>query len=432
MSAPGLSAHRGLLFSFAVLCSVLPALAGTPLYSLTDLGTLGGAQSSANAINNLGAVVGSADLATTNSFATHHAFLYTNGVITDLGVLGTYSSSRETVDSSAGFAINSSGDIVGQSSTTDGTLHAFLFSQGRLVDLGVLPGSQQSNARGINDSGQIVGWSIPGGIQHAFLYKNGIMSDIGTLGGTASFAYAINNSGQIVGDSWLNTSGLSDTAFIYSNGLMSALGSLGSQPAIQAFAINDQGQLVGCAGAVSTGGPTITRGFLSSGGSMVDLGDLGGLLTNVVPTAINNHGQVVGTISGFEGPVRAFVYSGGVITDLNSLIPSSAGWTLVHANGINDSGQIVGTGQNPLLQTHAFLLTPGCFPQILLTSSNSVQIEFTAQAGAGSEIEYQDSISGTNWLSLAVLDPVTFIHQVILTDPLSTTSPTRFYRIIPR
>jgi hypothetical protein len=55
--------------------------------------------------------------------------------------------------------------------------------------------------------------------------------------------------------------------------------------------------------------------------------------------------------------MHAFLYSGGVMTDLNTLIDPTSGWVLQTAQAINDSGQITGYG---IIggQTHAFLLTP--------------------------------------------------------------------------
>ena len=107
--------------------------------------------------------------------------------------------------------------------------------------------------------------------------------------------------------------------------------------------------------------------FLYSGGTMQDLG----LLANAnqsVALGINNRGQVVGW-AGFLGEgMGAFLYSDGAMVDLNALVGPSSGWTLQEATGINDSGQIVGTGTNPSGQYDAFLLTPSPEPSTLCLS----------------------------------------------------------------
>jgi len=101
-----------------------------------------------------------------------------------------------------------------------------------MVGLGYLPNGLMSWANGINGSGQVVGWSElnTGGYTHAFLY--GVFSpggqpqmvDLGTLpGGTTSQASGINNSGQVVGFSNI-TSGAYH-AFLYSGGTMIDLNS---------------------------------------------------------------------------------------------------------------------------------------------------------------------------------------------------------------
>jgi probable HAF family extracellular repeat protein len=73
-------------------------------------------------------------------------------------------------------------------------------AQYTVVDLGTLGGTS-SEAYGINDIGQVVGWAYPSGTTtwHAFLWSGGVMQDLGTLGGTESKAYGINSLGQVVG-----------------------------------------------------------------------------------------------------------------------------------------------------------------------------------------------------------------------------------------
>src|SRR4051812_34193143 len=143
-------------------------LSAEVLYSVTDLGTLGGVSSVARGINNAGQVVGSSDTSTGTS---SHAFLYSNGQMRDLGTLG---GSR-----SYGFAINNAGQVTGVSDTSTGTSHAFLYSNGQMQDLGVGAGY------GINDTGQVrgsTGTDTASSGTHAFLYSNGELMDLGTFG----------------------------------------------------------------------------------------------------------------------------------------------------------------------------------------------------------------------------------------------------------
>jgi probable HAF family extracellular repeat protein len=81
--------------------------------------------------------------------------------------------------------------------------------------------------------------------------------------------------------------------------------------------------------------------------------------------SINDSGQIVG------GSNEAFLYSGGVMYNLDSLTPGS-GWELSDATGINNSGQIVGYGLNPAGQTHAFLLNPVPEPSTMVLLASAV------------------------------------------------------------
>ena len=115
------------------------------------------------------------------------------GAATDLGTLGGQSSRAD--------AINAAGQIVGSARTADGPLHAALWEGGRVTDLGILPGGSISFARDINDAGQVVGTAdAADGHYHAVLWEGGRITDLGTLpGGTVSYAHAVNAAGQVVG-----------------------------------------------------------------------------------------------------------------------------------------------------------------------------------------------------------------------------------------
>ncbi len=90
---------------------------------------------------------------------------------------------------------------------------------------------------------------------------------------------------------------------------------------------------------------------------MRDLGTLPGDLDSFA-YGINDAGQVVGySFMGEQGPERAYLWSAGVMTDLNDLIPPDSGWVLDEAYAINDAGQIVGGGTFNG-EGRAFRLTP--------------------------------------------------------------------------
>nr|MDT0663997.1 hypothetical protein [Micromonospora sp. DSM 115978] len=113
----------------------------------------------------------------------------------DLGTLGG--------TNSAAVALNALGQTVGWSTLPNGARHATLWSWGSKIDLGTL-GGQHSEATDINDSGWVVGYSdTADGTLHAFAWVRGHMYDLGVLSGdTASVAVAVNNNGQIIGNSY--------------------------------------------------------------------------------------------------------------------------------------------------------------------------------------------------------------------------------------
>lgn len=238
----------------------------------------------ATANNALGQIVGY-----NGAFVTYQfGFAWSNNNWTVLGPFG------DPPDS--GNAVSNTGQIVGQVGFDDCTGcspgHATSWTNGAAVDLGTLGGTDPeytygSSANGVNDLGQIVGWSgtapnaFYGGTFHAVLWpKNGAIQDLGTLpGDTLSTALKINFFGQAIG-----TSGSTMIYTLY-DALMNPCCSLG--------------------------------------------------------------------VSG-----RPFIWTEQRgMQDLNTLIRANSGWVLNSVSDINIWGQIVGSGTYKG-QTHGFLLTP--------------------------------------------------------------------------
>jgi probable HAF family extracellular repeat protein len=191
---------------------------------MTALPTLGGNNGSAASVNSLSQVAGWAENSTRDptcvppqvldyeavvwgpTVGEIHALplIWEHGHATDLGNLG---GAQFTLP----FAINSKGQVVGQSDLLgDATFHGFIWQKedtwpkGLMTDLGALPGDIASFAFGLNDLGQVVGGSLaPNGNFRAYLWQNGLMKDLNTLvkpGSTSLylvFGNDINASGEI-------------------------------------------------------------------------------------------------------------------------------------------------------------------------------------------------------------------------------------------
>ena len=211
---------------------------------IASLGTLEGASTSeAFGINNSGAVVGDSQSGTQN----HRPVLFSKDSVQDLGLGG----SNEPDALETAYAINDAGQIVGRHSAGNNAFHAFSFLNGNTTDFSTLGGAN-GEALAINKNGLVVGDSdTADGTPHAFVFDHSQLKDLGTLPGfdNASYARGINNSGDIVGES---DSADQKRAFLYTKGQLVELDKLaenlseaGFNSLDVAYGINDKGWIVG-------------------------------------------------------------------------------------------------------------------------------------------------------------------------------------------
>lgn len=307
--------------------------------------------------------------------------------IRDLGTLpGDYAS--------VAMGINERGDVVGWSAGPTGT-RAFIFtSESGMAALPALAGRPVTAARAINENAVVVGTASVGGTDpgHAVRWQAGVAHDLGTLGtGSSSEARGVNDTGAIVGSSGTDGGGLLGThafsftdasgmvdltpgydsghaeaisgdgaiagwrngrAFRLSGGTFTDLGVPVDYAYSFAFAINDAGQV---AGHVVSPTGNRERIFRYSGGQMELIGGLGEYNRAM---GINAAGDVVGVGLPVLGLLQGFLYTDADgMRGLNQLIDPDSGWYILGAGGINDAGQIVGWASGPNGQ-RAVLLTP--------------------------------------------------------------------------
>jgi probable HAF family extracellular repeat protein len=370
----------------------LELAAQKPRYRLVDIPTLGGdkAYSAGNGpgtaqfLNNAGTVVGSSDTTILDPNAPNcgnfdclvsHAFQWQDGVLTDLGTLkGVGSDLFSGVNASnargwiAGFSQNGEIDPV----SGFPAVHAVLWKNSEISDLGTLGTGVQSSAGYVDNGGAVVGISTvdtsfdpfassPFGPYssptHAFTWKNGVMRDLRTLGGPDSFITGFCDDERpelVAGESYTNSTKNLTTgfptlhAFLWKNGTMQDIPTLGGTFAYAQCA-NNRGQVIGQSSL--TGDPGCDgsnplnscnqHAFLWERGSLKDLGTLGGTFS--IPIWLNNAAEAVGgatTIN--DESFHATLWKDGRITDLGTL----EGDCFSQAFAINSKGQIVGESFN--------------------------------------------------------------------------------------
>ena len=354
--------------------------------------------------------------------------------VTDLGTVGL---------NGQPFAITKNGLIAGAAQTGD-ILSAEVWYKGQAVDLGQ-PGlkGQNSQAFSVNAWGQVVGEAQTDSVDPqgedfcgfaalglasssttclAFVWQNGVMNPLPTLGGNNGVANQINSAGQTVGmaekdkpDSTCPSGGPQKLEFkpvTWQNGTVRELPTYAGDPDGNAHAINDSGQSAGGSGVCAAFNPIwLTNlqplhALLWESGKIVDLGNLGGTGhgDGIMALNLNNHGQVIGSsdlqgdanfhaflwtretgmqdLGTVQGDVdsaaigindigqivgvsldadfnpRAFLRQGQELIDLNTLVPAGSPLFLASACSINTAGEIVGFAFDNSGNVHVYLAVP--------------------------------------------------------------------------
>src|SRR4029453_12334887 len=299
-------------------------------YQVSNLASLGGTNSAGNSINDQTWVAGYSRLLDNQS---RHAVLWRNGSITDLGTLGGPNSSVTWN------VKNTEGIIVGisQTATTEplgewwssfafyggpnniGFINlGFVWEQGQMRGLPNFPGGNNGFATGANNLGQVVGWA-ENGVHDTACVSPQVLQFRPAMWSLGPSADQIHELPLIPGDS----SGA-------------------------ATAINDNGQIVGISGICdqALGRHTARHAVLWENGGVTDIGNLGANWWNT-PTAINQRGDVVGFAGDpafVEGDiVHAFMWTReNGIRHLKPLPRRTPKHVDSEAYGINEARQVVG------------------------------------------------------------------------------------------
>ena len=312
---------------------------GTELFVVTlkttDLGTLGGTTSRARQINNSGDIVGESTLSDGSMRAA-----YWTRVSANAWTIRQLSASPDEFQSGVG-AINDAGVVAGwfYYRSSDGSTQqdpvrwtSSSAAAENLVPLGI-------DAGGINLAGQIVGEMNVSGIRRGFRWENGVVTDLGGFGGGPSAAWGINSTGVIVGIGRATPQGVF-RAVVWRMGVITELPMLpGGTSHAFAHEINDDGVIVGSS-PVASGEWHAVRWVPASGEpSGYRIEDLG--YPNSIARDINNNGAIVGHYHVHNGVERAFYWHP---TRGKMDLPALSGNAYRLAFGINDAGEVVGHG----------------------------------------------------------------------------------------
>ncbi len=338
-----LLATAGLVGAFA---TPLRAETDAPAYELVDLGTLGGAESYAYGLSAAALVVGSAS----TDAGDRQAFLFQDGVLIDLGAPDGFARANVV-------AVNDSAHVVGTVTDIHQEQYAYLWDDGVWTPLGSHGGLPYATVSDIDAAGRVIGYSFElGGEKRAFLWDNGDFIDLPTLG-LDSEAHGFSAGGLIAGSS--RDSFDRGYAVYWDDAGIHNLGYVDDAVGSKAYDVNDAGDACGTCTFFTP--PYFNHyhaaAWICGEATLLEIPYVGSAPGTA--RAINNAGQIVGYVkySG-QDPGPAVLWSSGEAYDLDELIDPDLGWHLMVAFDINEAGAIVGYGETPGGDIHAYLLVP--------------------------------------------------------------------------
>lgn len=397
-----------------------PPAAGQPAIAITDLGILpGGYASVARAINNHGLIVGDSY---DSSLVSLRPFLWRSGGMTplipsfdqfssiydindlDQAVGYSYSDGAypfvwqagtmtylarpipppPAVPDARAYAVNDLGWVVGEGSFPPAGAQAMLWRADDMINLTQGQGLDWSRATDVNNQGQIVGNTSMASVNRPFLWQNSAVS----LGEAGTEYHAINEAGTIVGNVWY--SGLHYRAALWRDSARVDLGALPGDLDSIAYAINEQGWVVGASFLDADDDELQARPFLWRDGTMIELPTLAGSQGRAL--GINDSGQIVGvsfdaahnahavrwTVAPPAAPDDVFVSELGAGAVLRV---DSAGVTTIYADSLGRPGALKFDQHGDL-----FVLD-GSVPQVLEIDRSGAIATYTTNLPEGNPVD---------------------------------------------
>ncbi|MBV9698494.1 MAG: hypothetical protein JO078_00050 [Candidatus Eremiobacteraeota bacterium] len=347
---------------------------------IADFGSLGGPRycsiESQNPPNAAGDFVGLSEngaIDPQTGFDQSRAVVFRNGRIYDLGSFGGNQNGGNQINDqgqSVGFSLNtvpdpySFMDFIFLGSSVGTQTRAFLSEHGHMRDLGTLGTGNDAWAFFINRHGQVGGVSYTNTTPSPvfgfptldpFFWNGHRMIDLGTLGGTYSLPAAMNDRGEIVGQSYLADEATTHP-FYWNGSKMIDVGTAGGSQG-GAGAISDRGEVIG---STTTAGDKFDRGFVWKNGVRTDLPPLAGDCGSNA-YAIDSQGRVFGNSTDCRCPLpficdrHVVIWDRGTIINVGDLVDKGAPLRITAVGGaslagpgiVNARGDIVGIGVPP-------------------------------------------------------------------------------------